>query len=663
MGDDFVQTPTTPSRSPFASTFAASVLILVAFGTGNAQTANENDCDAVECMSPAFEVGVLYQSPVGHYGITELMYAVELDDLTKVELLLSSGAESNARNDSGATALLMASAYGQRKAAELLLAAGADPNIASNRGDTPLASAIQYEHSDIAVLLLQHGADPNVYHNADNPSLRKSVLVRAAVLGQTDVIRLLIEHGVDMNESGLEALNTALWQRHEDAVMLLVGAGVDLNAPTFDGKKYPHMQYGERVLHTAAQQGLTSSVQLLLRHGVNVNERNVREQSALYSAVKENHSAVVTLLLDAGAIVVADDVFAAFDAGNEIEALQLMNRIDLGTLGIAELDSLINRADSVNNTEILERLFDARELVGAPVLVSQLLFAKADTDECELILWDSGDESQESVYSSPGQCDQGFYFNRSEASLYVVGEDEVRQISLDNPRSEPRLIELPAAMIDANLSALKEQVIAAYNNTNADGMTAHVVDAGILASGDFAIVVHSGGPADETYGYMYSLTNNTWRLVEKKDCHRFDACRFDEIMGHSVNERPRKLTVWHPDIRRNPYFVEKTEAEVVYYNDVGWSGVVTLEIDGQRSLLHFEKRGSGHCVDDCVHTAGLALELPGQGPVDIAKRHSNNSIVGRYALAWTGPWSQCELIDLGTGESVFGKLQIAGWVH
>ncbi len=663
MGIEIVQLPTMCSRSPIAGRLAAAVLIVIPYATGLAEAPDPNDCGARECMSPVLDVGVVYPLPVGQYGITELMNAVEMGDLAMIESLLASGVDLDARNDSGATALLMASAAGRGKAVERLLVAGADPDIASNRGDTPLAMAIQYGNPNIAVLLLRHGADPDVDHNADNARLRKPVLVRAAVLGQSDVVQLLIERGVDLNKSGLEALNAALWRAHEQTARLLVDAGLDLNAPTYDAKKYSHMQNGERVLHTAVQQGLVSSVQLLLERGADVNGKSVHGQSALYFAVKENHPDVVAMLLEAGASVVAEDLAAALDAGHREFAKQLLGHVDLTTLGAGELDGLIARADAVNDQAILERLFAAREVVDAPVSVTQFLYAKADEHECRLVLWDLGHDSEQTVYASSGSCDQGYFFDRSAASLYVVDDHAIRRVSLDDPQNAADPIELPAEMIAANLSSLKQRIRTAYNVSNADGTTARIADAGTLASGDLAIVVHSWGPADETYGYLYALNNATWRLVEEKQCHRFDPCRFDQVAGHSISERPSNMTVWHPDLRRNPYFVDKTESRNVHYEDIGWNGIVTLEIDGQTSLLHYVKGESGHCLDDCVYTAGLSLELPGQGPVEIAAASANNSIVGRYALVWSGPWPQCELIDLGTGKSVFGNLQVASWIY
>ncbi len=94
-----------------------------------------------------------------------------------------------------------------------------------------------------------------------------------------------------------------------------------------------------------------------------------------------------------------------------------------------------------------------------------------------------------------------------------------------------------------------------------------------------------------------------------------------------------------------------------------WNGTVLLDIDGQKSVIHYSTYKSGHCAGNCVSTRGLRLQLPGKDEQVLANYISNNSIVDRYALVRTKPRGYSELFDLATGESVFGKLQLAGWVH
>lgn len=651
------------SMSATICTVLTGVLLLFPLASGLAQMSTTEGCEGNECFSPAFDVGVLYRSPVGQYGITELMYAVELDDLAGVEALLTSGVDVNARNDGGATALLMASAYGSREIVDRLLASGADPDIYSHRGDSPLASAIQYRHTEIAVALLKHGASPNVYDDPENPRFRQDALVKAAVLGQTEVVELLLRLGIDTKESGLEALSLALWKHHEDIVGLLLEADIDLNAPTYDTTTHTRMQTGELVLHTAAQQGLQLSTAMLLEKGADVNGRDVHGHSALYFAARKNHLEVVNLLLNAGARVAGDDVAAALDAGNDSIARQLARNLDVSSLETGQIESLIVKADNTNDTELLDRLFEERGLRTGAEPVTTLLFARAGSADCQLVRWDVVSGGEETVFSSPGQCEQGFFFSRPRSELYVVDGQDVNVISLDAPDSATRQIKLPTAMIDEHLARLKERLSKWFDGHDVSWMSAHIVQVGLLSNGEFAFVTHSYGPADGTYGHLFALSNDAWRLVRSEDCHRFDPCVFEDVLSHSLQKRPNAMTAWSPEIRLNPYFVDKTESRVIHYEDVSWEGVVTLDIEGRQSLLHYSMAESGHCAEDCVYTSGLSLELPDQRTIRIAKSGGNNAIVDRYALVWTPTRPRSELIDLGTGKSVFGELQIAGWLH
>ena len=76
-----MQSIKTSSRSSSIHVLVACALLLLDCGVARAQTTTQEECKANECFSPAFDVGVLVPSPVGRYGITELMYAVEMDDL------------------------------------------------------------------------------------------------------------------------------------------------------------------------------------------------------------------------------------------------------------------------------------------------------------------------------------------------------------------------------------------------------------------------------------------------------------------------------------------------------------------------------------------------------------------------------------------------------
>jgi ankyrin repeat protein len=74
------------------------------------------------------------------------------------EMLISYGANINAKNYSSETALLYAAAKGHKEIVEILLAHGADPNVKNDADATALSIATSQGNTEIANLLRQHGA-------------------------------------------------------------------------------------------------------------------------------------------------------------------------------------------------------------------------------------------------------------------------------------------------------------------------------------------------------------------------------------------------------------------------------------------------------------------------------------------------------------------------
>ncbi len=88
-----------------------------------------------------------------------------------------------------------------------------------------------------------------------------------------------------------------------------------------------------------------------------------------------------------------------------------------------------------------------------------------------------------------------------------------------------------------------------------------------------------------------------------------------------------------------------------------------LGIDGQNSEIQYSTVDRDYCEDPCTITNAITLKIPGRDVMQIAAYAGNDSIVERYALVWTQPRGNSKLLDLGSGESVFGDLQVAGWIQ
>jgi len=128
----------------------------------------------------------------GPGGSTTLMYAALYGDLASVRQLIDHGADVNASNDAGATALMWA--IDDLDKVRLLLDHGADPNAVSVDSRTPLAIALGNKGSAAVVkLLLDHGANLE----AKNPRGRS---LFAGAGGDEAVLHILMEHGVKLEQ-------------------------------------------------------------------------------------------------------------------------------------------------------------------------------------------------------------------------------------------------------------------------------------------------------------------------------------------------------------------------------------------------------------------------------------------------------------------------------
>ena len=83
--------------------------------------------------------------------------AAKTGNIEVVELLISKGADVNAKGDGGLTPLSRAAKNGEKETAELLIAKGADVNAKTKRGDTPLDVAILLNQPEIADIIRKHG--------------------------------------------------------------------------------------------------------------------------------------------------------------------------------------------------------------------------------------------------------------------------------------------------------------------------------------------------------------------------------------------------------------------------------------------------------------------------------------------------------------------------
>jgi ankyrin repeat protein len=218
----------------------------------------------------------------------DLLKAASNGEIEKVRSLLNKGANVNAKDKDGVTAMMWASEKGQTEIVNILLSKGAEVNARENNsGMTALMVAAAEGHTAIVEALLAKGADVN----AKDYNLGATPLMGAAEYGYVNIIRTLIAKGADVNakdKKNRTALMMASTNGHTSTVQALLLAGADVNVKD--------TQFGATALMGASANGHAAIVEALLEKGANLNEKSNSGMTTLDIAKSKGESNVVQLL-------------------------------------------------------------------------------------------------------------------------------------------------------------------------------------------------------------------------------------------------------------------------------------------------------------------------------------------------------------------------------
>ena len=245
----------------------------------------------------------------------ELRTAARDGDFKKVQELLNKGADVDAKDENGVTALLEAYGGGHIEIMKLLLENEADIESQDLRkGVTILMAASTMGQAEVVKLLLEWEADVDAKANRG-----ETALVLASFAGWPQVVKLLLEADADVNikthkgttplmgasvKADLRTLAASVTDKstmgqlmtsradHVEVVKLLLNAEADINAQDNDGAT---------ALMLAASAGHIDIVKLLLEAKADVKPKNKRGSTALQVALQKGHNNIVGLLKMHGA--------------------------------------------------------------------------------------------------------------------------------------------------------------------------------------------------------------------------------------------------------------------------------------------------------------------------------------------------------------------------
>jgi ankyrin repeat protein len=153
-------------------------------------------------------------------------------DVAAVRALLKSGADVNAAQGDGMTALHWAARQGDADTVRMLLHAGGNVRAMTRLGGyTPLLLASQMGHAGVIQALIQSGADPKSTTGAG-----ATALMLSAASGSVDAVKTLVAAGaeVDAREPARQetALIFAAANNRIDVAKFLIASGADVKATT-----------------------------------------------------------------------------------------------------------------------------------------------------------------------------------------------------------------------------------------------------------------------------------------------------------------------------------------------------------------------------------------------------------------------------------------------
>jgi ankyrin repeat protein len=247
--------------------------------------------------------------PTPNGGMTPLLFAIRDGNVPMLRLLLDRGADLSQSSGNHTSPLLIALLNGQVGIATELLDRGADPNAADDYHRAALFAAIDlrnFNHEkygdlptdgrdpvDLIKALLKKDANPNLktdtvpvhglmqfdasWVNFDG----ETPFVRAALSGDIEVMRLLLESGADPNIATVQG-----------STALMAAAGINW----IPGQTY-----------TRSEADYVAAVKLCLERGAPVNASNSLGLTAMHGAANRGWTSIMQILADRGAILDAKD--------------------------------------------------------------------------------------------------------------------------------------------------------------------------------------------------------------------------------------------------------------------------------------------------------------------------------------------------------------------
>lgn len=329
---------------------------------------------------------------------TPLLLAINLENSDIVSLLLQHGVQTDVGiSSTGVSPLSLAALHRNHSIMKLLLNGGACMAIPNKAGITPLHFAVKYRDHDMVKLLLEHAFKTNdgqhgkeILNLCDNDG--STPLLYAVASNNEAIAKTLIDAGADVtiaSKSGASPLYLAAYHGYSEAVKLLLQHGANINDQRY--------KEGSSPLHAAAEKENMGIIKILLDVGANKEIRDKKGKTPLFVAVESGRLQNTVLLLCKGAStnVVDFDGNSLLHAAVFSDSVQVVQQLLRCKGGAGLLNAKNNKGDTPLILSVDCETVDVLKLLLAagadPDLTNNdgdtLLHVAADAGSCEKIIF------------------------------------------------------------------------------------------------------------------------------------------------------------------------------------------------------------------------------------------------------------------------------------
>ncbi len=224
-------------------------------------------------------------------GATALMLASTYGHVNVINTLLEHAADPDLRDNNSMTALMRATTKGSPEAVRALIGSSCDVDVKNNSGNTSLMIATIAGNAEVVDILIKANAR---IENED--SLGCTPLMRAAMAGHFKVAESLLDAGADVHakdKSMRTSLIYALEKDQPQVARILVERGSDVNIRTKGGMT-PLM---------LAAKSKPELVKILLEAGADSHVVTPEGLTAMTYALEKGNADIIAALIEAGADV------------------------------------------------------------------------------------------------------------------------------------------------------------------------------------------------------------------------------------------------------------------------------------------------------------------------------------------------------------------------